>query len=144
MERVMCNVERKKQKSETNKKEYIFDFEKLEVYKMGIQFVRTIFKMTANLPKEYVFSLGEQIKRAALSIVNNIAEGSGKISKKEKAKFYRIALSSARECIPMLTILKEEQVITMQIHEELREKGLHISNMLGRLVASLTKAGDKQ
>ena len=92
-----------------DRKEHVFDFEKLEVYKMGIEFVRKIYRITEGLPRNYGFSLGDQLRRAALSIVNNIAEGSGKLSKKEKSQFYRISLTSARECIRMLTILNERR-----------------------------------
>ena len=120
-----------------DKKDYVFDFERLEVYKMGIEFVRQIYKLTDTLPRSYSFSLADQLRRAALSIVNNIAEGSGKFSKKEKSQFYRISLMSARECIPMLTILKEDGIITNVIHDNLRDRCIHICNMLGKLVAVL-------
>lgn len=69
------------------KEEYIFDFEKLKVYEMALDFVRHIFLITKKIPWEYRYSLGDQIRRASLSIVNNIAEGSGKISKKENHSF---------------------------------------------------------
>jgi four helix bundle protein len=119
------------------KEKYIFDFEKLKVYEMSLDFVHKIFDITKNLSRDYQYSLGEQIKRAVLSIVNNIAEGSGKLSKKEKAQFYRISLSSARECIPMITILTKEKAVSETEGEILREDCIHICNMLGKLIASL-------
>lgn len=118
-------------------KSYVFDFEKLEVYKMGIKFIRNIFELTKTLPNNYAYSIGDQLRRAALSIANNIAEGSGKISKKEKAQFYRISLTSARECVPMLTILKEDKIIEPLIHDGLRDDCIYISNMSGRLIAAI-------
>jgi four helix bundle protein len=119
------------------KDKYTFDFEKLKVYEMGLEFVRKIFNITKELARDYQFSLGEQLRRAALSIVNNIAEGSGKISKKEKAKFYRISLDSARECIPMLTILNKEKLISEVDCNKLRESCIHICNMLGKLINAI-------
>jgi len=116
---------------------YIFDFERLEVYKKGIDFVRKIFKLTESLQRNYQYSLGDQLKRSALSIVNNIAEGSGKISKKEKALFYRVSINSARECIPMLTIIKEDKLQSIYNLDELREQCIHICNMLGKLIQSI-------
>jgi len=118
-------------------KEYIFDFEKLEVYKKGIDFVRKVFKLTEKIPRNYQYSLGDQLRRAALSVVNNIAEGSGKIYKKEKAQFYRIAINSARECIPMLTIIKEGNLQADCDIGELRKQCTHICNMLGKLIGSI-------
>ena len=119
------------------KEEYVFDFEKLKVYDLALEFIYKILKLTKELPRDYQFSLGEQLKRAALSIVNNIAEGSGKLSTKEKAQFYRTSLNSARECIPMLTILNKENLISDIGHSDLREQCIYICNMLGKLVASL-------
>ncbi len=117
------------------KEEYVFDFEKLKVYEVGLEFTRDIFRITKNLAANYQYSLGDQIRRAALSIVNNIAEGSGKISKKEKAQFYRISLCSARECIPMLTILNKENIIPATEVIKLRNNCIHICNMLGKLIS---------
>ncbi len=116
---------------------YVFDFEKLKVYEMGMEFVGKIFKVTKELTATYQFSIGEQLRRAALSIVNNIAEGSGKISKKEKSQFYRVSLNSARECVPMLTILTKENLISPEQHGTLRQDCIHICNMLGKLIAAV-------
>jgi four helix bundle protein len=117
------------------KEKYIFDFERLKVYDLSMEFVRGVFYITKELPREYQHSLADQLRRAALSIINNIAEGSGKISKKEKSQFYRISLNSARECIPMLTILGKEKLISESEHNSLRKDCIHICNMLGRLIA---------
>ena len=116
---------------------YEFDFERLAVYQKSQEFMGSIFRITRGLPKEYQYSLADQLRRAGLSILNNLAEGSGKLSKKEKARFYRTSLNSARECIPMLTLLAKERQISSEVHREMRQAVLHIANMLGRLVASL-------
>lgn len=114
---------------------YIFDFEKLKVYEASLEFVRKVFRITKMLPRDYQYSLGDQIRRAALSVVNNIAEGSGKLSKKEKSQFYRISLNSARECIPMLTLLNKEELILESDGINLRKDCIHICNMLGKLIS---------
>ena len=116
---------------------YTFDFERLEVYQKTLEFVVKIYRLTKALPKEYQYSLADQLRRAGLSILNNLAEGSGKLSKKEKAQFYKTSLNSARECIPMLTVLMKEQQLSIETHHALRGDVVHIANMLGRLVASL-------
>jgi len=119
------------------KEKYTFDFERLKVYEFALEFVLKIFKITKDLPRDYQYSLADQLRRAALSIVNNIAEGSGKMSKKEKSQFYRISLSSARECIPMLTILAKEKLVSEDAGRDLREDCIYICNMLGKLVSVL-------
>lgn len=119
------------------KEKYTFDFERLKVYEMSLEFIQKIFKITKDLPRDYQFSVAEQFRRAALSIVNNIAEGSGKLSKREKAQFYRTSLNSARECIPMLTILSKEELLLEADYNHLRENCIHICNMLGKLITAL-------
>lgn len=81
--------------------------------------------------------MAEQLRRASISIVNNIAEGSGKLSKREKAQFYCTSLNSTRECIPMLTILSKEKLISESDYNNLRESCIYICNMLGKLIAAL-------
>jgi len=117
--------------------EYEFDFERLEVYQKAMELVAAIFRITRSLPKEYQFSLADQLRRAGLSILNNLAEGSGKLSKKEKGQFYKTSLNSARECIPMLTVLMRERQVAMETYRTLRQEVVHIANMLGKLIASL-------
>ena len=119
------------------KTEYIFDFERLEVYQKSLEFLLSIYRITRSLPREYQFSLADQLRRAGLSILNNLAEGSGKLSKKEKAQFYKTSLNSARECVPMLTVLVREKQIVEGTHQTMREEVVHIANMLGRLIAAL-------
>ena len=118
---------------------YVFDFERLDVYQKTLKLMTTLFRMTRPLPNDYQFSVGDQLRRAGLSVLNNIAEGSGKLSKKEKAHFYRTALNSARECVPMLTVLRNEEQITSKTYQEVRAEVLHAANMLGRLVGSVSK-----
>jgi len=81
-----------------------FSFERLEVYNKAVQFADSIFDISDGFPAKLQFSLGEQLRRPALFIVNNLAEGSDKRFAKKKNKFYEYALDLARECIVMLTI----------------------------------------
>ncbi len=60
------------------KDNFLFDFERLEVYKLTVDFIEKVFEVSEELPKQVQYSLGDQFRRAALSIANNIAEGSGK------------------------------------------------------------------
>ena len=76
-----------------------FKFEKLDVWKRSIDFADELFEIADELPQKYQFSLGEQLRRAALSIPTNIAEGSGVDSPKSRANFYRIAKGSVYETV---------------------------------------------
>lgn len=121
----------------TVSKEFEFDFERLNVYRTSILNFRSILALTKSLPRDLQFSLADQLRRAALSISNNIAEGSGKESKKEKAYFYSTALHSARECVPMLTILFEERIINQNDYAQFRRIIVEITSMLRGLIGSV-------
>jgi len=66
----------------------------LEVWKRGISFVTTIYKLTGSFPKEELYGLTSQIRRAAISIPSNIAEGAARKSNKEFIHYLYIALGS--------------------------------------------------
>ncbi|MBI2018099.1 four helix bundle protein [Candidatus Daviesbacteria bacterium] len=79
-------------------------FRKLKVWQRSIQFVTLIYKITTKFPKEEKYGLVDQIRRAAVSICLNIAEGSGSGSDAEFVRFLRIAQRSAYEVIAALEI----------------------------------------
>jgi four helix bundle protein len=82
-----------------------FKFEKLDVWKRSVEFADVIFELADALPKNHQFSLGEQLRRAALSIPTNIAEGCGRDSLKERAYFYRVAKGSVYEVVSLMVML---------------------------------------
>lgn len=76
-----------------------FNFEKLVVWQEARALVKEIYKITANFPKEEVYGLTNQIRRAAISILLNLAEGSNRRSKKEKIRFYDMSHTSIDEVV---------------------------------------------
>lgn len=117
--------------------EYKFDFEKLEVYKRALKFTRYIFTLSGKFQPALQYSLGDQLRRAALSICNNIAEGSGKQTKNAKVQFYGYSLDSARECIPMITLIYDLNTIKLDEYDFLRNECKEIASMIGGLIASV-------
>ena len=73
-------------------------FRDLIVWQKGHQFVLSAYKFTGRFPKEEVYGLTSQFRRAAISIAANIAEGYKKKSKADKLRFYNIAEGSLSEC----------------------------------------------
>ncbi len=116
--------------------EYQFDFERLEVYQRALRFVNKLFETIRRCPKDIQFTLGEHLCRTGVQVVNSIAEGSGKNTAKGKTQFYGFSLDSARECIPMITLLLNQKVINEETSKFLREECIGICRMLGKLIGS--------
>ncbi len=74
-----------------------FKYENLEVWQLAMQIVNKIYKITSNFPKNEMYGLTSQIRRSAISIPLNIAEGSAKKSSKEFSQFIRTAIGSLLE-----------------------------------------------
>jgi four helix bundle protein len=119
--------------------EYKFDFERLNVYKKAVEFANELFNVSRDFSSKMQSSLGDQLRRAGISICNNIAEGSGKKSKNAKRQFYTYSLDSARECIPIITLALKQKEISKEKAEILRRECITICNMLGKLIYSLAK-----
>jgi len=117
-----------------------FDFEKLTVYQKTLDFIHKIFEIYKKLPKEFKYTVGDNLVRAVISIANNLAEGSGKKFKKEKARYYSISLDSARECISIFNVLSKEKLIEENIYTQMRVNAKEITSMLCGLINSIDNA----
>ena len=91
----------------------IRSYEDLEVYKRGYQLALQIHKLTQSFPGHEKYELGSQLRRAAVSIPLNIAEGYGrKKSAAEFKHFVRMALGSCNEVIVLLKLARDLQYVT--------------------------------
>ena len=107
----------------------MFGFHKLDVYRRATEFLALSVPLSERAPRGYS-SLSDQLRRAALSVPLNIAEGSGKFDR-EARRFYAIARGSALECAAILDAL---EAVGIECEEELA-KG---RELLDRVVAMLT------
>ena len=112
---------------------YSFSFEKLEVWRESIKLSKEVYKITSKFPDEEKYGLISQIRRATNSIGANLAEGTSRISNKDKAHFTTMAYSSTMEVLNHLIISKELNFITNEKYFELRDIIYKISNMLNAL-----------
>ena len=115
-----------------------FPFESAEVYKEALAFTESCRKIANSLPKG-CYSDSDQLRRASLSICNNIAEGYGRWHIKEKQQFFTIARGSAYECLPMLTILAKENKIEENELDKMRSTLAKISKMLSAMIQCVAK-----
>jgi four helix bundle protein len=101
---------------------------KLKVWQRAIDFVTTIYKLTERFPKEEMFGLTSQMRRAAVSIASNIAEGAARGSKAEFRKFLAIAQGSIAELETQILISHKLGFCTE--HESLLSELDEISRMI--------------
>ena len=118
-------------------------FEKFEVYQKGIQLAKLIFELLNNKPFEKEFSFKDQIKRAVISINNNIAEGSEYNSNKQLIKYLKISKGSCAEVRSMLILAKELELISPLEIEKSYDLSIEISQNLSNFIKHLnTKIKD--
>lgn len=114
-----------------------FKFEKLVVWQKAPDYIELIYAISQKFPKSEIFGLQSQTRRAAVSIALNIAEGSGRTTKKEFRKFLHDSLGSLRETITALYIAKRLEYISQKQFDDTYSKAVEISKMLYGLDKSL-------
>src|SRR6478736_6546076 len=102
-----------------------FNFEKLLVYQKALDYIDFVYLITEKFPKDEIFGLTSQFKRAANSIALNIGEGSGGTTKEFK-NFIRISFRSLNECVVCTTIAIRRNFINQDQNERSREQLLEI------------------
>jgi len=110
-----------------------FGFEKLDVWTNSMEFVQQIYILTEKFPKSELYCLTSQIRRAAISIPSNIAEGSTRKSFKDQARFSEIAFGSLLEALNQLIIANKLNYINEEELNLLRLDVEKISRQLNAL-----------
>lgn len=89
-----------------------YRFEDLEVWKLGMKIIHEIYRIVKKFPKEELFALTDQVKRAGTSIVLNIVEGSGQPTSKSFSLYLNRSKSSVLEVVSCFKIAVQENFIT--------------------------------
>jgi len=113
-----------------------FDFENLKVYQKSLEYIDFVYEITKDFPKDEIFSLTNQFRRASVSICLNIAEGSGG-SKAEFNQFLKISRRTVRESIAVTEISFRRNFISTEGKKRSREFCVELSRMLSGLMKSL-------
>ena len=116
-----------------------FTFETLDVYQKARRLVKDIYLLLDKFPSTEKYALCDQIKRAAVSIPSNIAEGRGRFSVKERVHFVEIAYGLLMEVYCQLSIADDLGYISSEIFEGLKVKIDEIARMLYGFRNSLLK-----
>jgi four helix bundle protein len=116
-----------------------YSFEKLLVWQKSKTITVNIYKLTSTFPKEELFGISNQMRRSSVSIVSNVAEGSGRQNAKEKARYTEIAYSSALELLSQLIISLDLEYIDQESYLGIRTQIEEITFMLDALRKSQIK-----
>jgi four helix bundle protein len=112
----------------------------LKVWQLGIELVKDIYRLSDKLPQQELYGLKSQMRRSAVSIPSNVAEGFRRFHNREYAQFLRISLGSCAELETLITIAKELRYIirpdeeTEFLEKLNRESGM-IMNLMKKVIA---------
>jgi four helix bundle protein len=115
----------------------MFSFEKLEIWQLSRMLSIKIYKITSEFPKEELYGLTSQLRRAAVSVSSNIAEGNSRLSQKDKAHFIEVAFSSLMEIMNQLIISKDLDFITEEDLNTFRKDIGELSNKINAFHKSI-------
>ncbi len=114
--------------------EKIKSFTELIAWQEGHKLVLQVYEITKQFPKEEQFGLTNQLRRAAVSITSNIAEGFSRNSYKEKLQFYSVSLGSTTEVQNQLLIARDLQYITKEVFSEIAEQAIKVNKITNGLI----------
>lgn len=112
----------------------IQSFTDLNAWKESHKFVLLVYRKTTSFLKEEVFGITNQIRRAAVSIVSNIAEGFGRQSYKEKVQFYSIAQGPNLEIQSQMLVARDLQFLKEKDFQEIADQSIAVGKLLSGLI----------
>ncbi len=117
----------------------MFGFEKLTAWQKAVEYADLIYKVTRSFPTEERFGLTSQLRRSAVSISSNIAEGSSRSSRADFARFVEIAYGSLLESISELKIAKRQEFLSDAMFDTPYKKAEELAKMLSAFRRTLKK-----
>ena len=117
----------------------MFNFEKLDLWQESIQFADLVYELTGDFPDEERFGLTNQMRRAAVSISSNLAEGSSRVSQIDFSRFVEIAAGSLFAVVSQTTIALRRKMIAQSDYKRIHVAAETQSKMLSGLRRSLAE-----
>jgi len=115
------------------------DFRDLKVWQVSMDLVEEIYRLTKTFPKSETYGLADQMRRAAISIPSNIAEGNGRQHPKEYVNFLHIALGSLLELITQTELSKRLGYINEDLYKNLYGQTMMINKLLRAQIRALKR-----
>jgi four helix bundle protein len=122
----------------------MFRFEKLDVWKRAIEYAGTVYSVTTSFPSDERFGLTNQLRRAAVSVSSNIAEGTGRVSDVDFARFLEIAYGSLMEVVSQLTVAHHQSLVSKERYDALYSESQELARMLSGLRNTLLRKKQQQ
>ncbi|MEM7144252.1 MAG: four helix bundle protein [Verrucomicrobiota bacterium] len=113
------------------------NFRKLKVWQQSHQFVLALYPLTKSFPNDELYGLTSQLRRSAVSIPSNIAEGCGRQGDAELGRFCQIAMGSASEAEYQLELARDLEFLPEKSYASLNDNLLEIKKMLNGLIKKL-------
>lgn len=110
----------------------MLDHERLDVYQCALQFAAFAFQILENMPRGHG-ELSDQLRRATISIPLNIAEGAGKTTERERARYHAIARGSAMECAAIVDLLRLQALVEPETAATAKALLVRIVSMLSKM-----------
>ncbi|MEI6106498.1 MAG: four helix bundle protein [Opitutae bacterium] len=120
----------------------MFNFEKLDAWNKAIVLANTVYEATKSFPADERFGLTNQLRRAAVSISSNLAEGCSRSSQSDFARFVEIATGSAFEVASQVVIARDQGYLSTAQFQSIQAGALEITRMLSGLRQTLLRAKD--
>ncbi len=118
----------------------MFNFEKLDVWQKAVVFADSIYSSTRTFPAEERFGLTNQMRRSAVSVSSNIAEGSSRMSDTDFGRFIEIGAGSLFELVSQSFIAQRQSFLSEQALRSIYRDAEELSRMLSGLRKSLTRS----
>ncbi len=115
------------------------DFKKIKVWQLADILVIEIYRVTKGFPKEELYGITSQLRRAAVSVPTNIAEGANREHVKEYLQFLNISKGSAAEVKYLLHLANQLEYLSPHEYEKLESMADEVARMLHGLIASVRK-----
>ena len=109
---------------------------KLEVWKLSVALVKEVYKLTATFPKEEMFNLTSQMRRAAVSVASNFSEGAARKSKPDKNRFFKISRASLVELDAQVEISIALNYLTEEKIKYLKPTAESVFKILSKLISN--------
>ncbi|MBI3194886.1 MAG: four helix bundle protein [Ignavibacteriae bacterium] len=120
-----------------------YSFEDLEVYKSAREFRKKIYLLLGKLPTDEKYNLQSQMRRASLSLTNNIAEGHGRFHYQENIQYLRQTRGSLEELIDDLNVCIDEQYFDTEFIDNLKKEAYELLKRINGYISYLKKRKDE-